>query len=912
MVKKTLLLSLCILLVLVSMSWSKGIPAKIRGDIGSPAVSINQIEVPGFTAPRGIDFKNYVITGQVVGTTVLDFATAYYGRSVAVGIDGTVHIVWCTTGAPTNEVLYSKSEDHGATWTTPMEVHDGWYGYKPALAVDPKNPDIIYVAYVGYQLQGQTRSIRVSKSTDRGNTWGASVPVYGTVLDGNNPSIAVDYRGWVHVDFDNYTDSYTRYNYSADGGQTWLAEPTIVTFGFADDTFGAGIAIDKKNNVHILTGGGGTAGSWGDKGVFWTWIDMSGINPGDLPLPQEVPPVELAPAGTGLPYPSMVFDSKNNGHLWYDNASAIGTWRGVFYREYKNGVWQEAVEVPASDYANLGATCAIDAQDNLYVMFHDMLSGELGWNWTVWPVDLFTGTNASGEWKYVNVTADGQGVNQQYADCAEWVAGDSILHLVYVTGAAAPYNIVHEKGYPWPPEPTCDVFQLPDTYNLTGPYTVTAATADVDGEVEKTMLHVWKNGTKIQEVEMSRLAKDSYTYTFTLTDGVVGDMIEYQAVALDNDKYQGPSVVTSFKLLIPKNPAADLLVVSDDGRLPAFWEQLLGSLKDTEGNPYAYESWNIQEHHGIDASVSNWGWSTILLHGWVVKSIPTRGYAGNAYAAFLQAGTAAKPKNLLLTSMDYFYANDELASPEELTFQAGDFAYDFFNLATGTSDPDQNADSVLIGSAGDPISDQFAATPLQLRPYSTKDDAGNQVANWIDWTGALEYTNDIFVAESEGLGAGTRFDGTTFKTVLLPWMLCHLVKDTLEAGAFNVPQDEAVALTENILKWFGTKKGESSGVGTETNLVVDHFELGQNYPNPFNPTTSIGYRLSKSVDVRLTVYNTLGQAIRSLVNQKLAAGQHTITWNGTNDAGQPVTSGTYFYKIQAGDFVQVNKMVLLK
>jgi hypothetical protein len=383
-------------------------------------------------------------------------------------------------------------------------------------------------------------------------------------------------------------------------------------------------------------------------------------------------------------------------------------------------------------------------------------------------------------------------------------------------------------------------------------------------------------------------------------------------VALDNDAYQGPSVVTSFKLLTPKNPAADLLVVWDDGRLPTFWDELLSSIKDADGNPYAYETWSIQEHHGIDASITKSGWSTILLHGWVVKSIPTRGYAGNPYAAFLQAGTAAKPKNLCLTSMDYFYANDELASPEELTFQAGDFAYDFFNLASGTSDPLQDADSVLIGSAGDPISDQFAATPLQLRPYSTKDDAGNQVANWIDWTGALEYANDIFVAESQGLGAGTRFDGTTFKTVLLPWMLCHLVKDTLEAGAFNVPQAEAIALTENILKWFGTKKGEPSGVGTETNLVVDQFELGQNYPNPFNPTTSISYRLAKSVDVRLTVYNTLGQAIRSLVNQKLAAGQHTITWNGTNDAGQPVTSGTYFYKFQAGDFVQVNKMVLLK
>jgi hypothetical protein len=94
------------------------------------------------------------------------------------------------------------------------------------------------------------------------------------------------------------------------------------------------------------------------------------------------------------------------------------------------------------------------------------------------------------------------------------------------------------------------------------------------------------------------------------------------------------------------------------------------------------------------------------------------------------------------------------------------------------------------------------------------------------------------------------------------------------------------------------------------------FALNQNYPNPFNPSTSIVYDVPEAVDgtvpVRLTVYNTRGQMVRTLVDTQKAAGQYTIHWDGTNSTGDRVSSGIYFYKISAGDFVKVKKMVLLK
>ncbi len=90
------------------------------------------------------------------------------------------------------------------------------------------------------------------------------------------------------------------------------------------------------------------------------------------------------------------------------------------------------------------------------------------------------------------------------------------------------------------------------------------------------------------------------------------------------------------------------------------------------------------------------------------------------------------------------------------------------------------------------------------------------------------------------------------------------------------------------------------------------FTLKSNYPNPFNPTTHIVYSLAKASDVKLSVYNVLGKKVATLVSENQAAGEYTVNWNATNDQGMHVSSGFYFYKIEAGDFKQVKKMLLLK
>ena len=94
--------------------------------------------------------------------------------------------------------------------------------------------------------------------------------------------------------------------------------------------------------------------------------------------------------------------------------------------------------------------------------------------------------------------------------------------------------------------------------------------------------------------------------------------------------------------------------------------------------------------------------------------------------------------------------------------------------------------------------------------------------------------------------------------------------------------------------------------------IPEVFALHQNYPNPFNPITQIKYDLPENALISITIYDIMGRSIRSLVKSRQTAGYRSIQWNATNNLGEPVSAGMYLYTIQAGDFRQVRKMVLLK
>lgn len=90
------------------------------------------------------------------------------------------------------------------------------------------------------------------------------------------------------------------------------------------------------------------------------------------------------------------------------------------------------------------------------------------------------------------------------------------------------------------------------------------------------------------------------------------------------------------------------------------------------------------------------------------------------------------------------------------------------------------------------------------------------------------------------------------------------------------------------------------------------YALHNNYPNPFNPVTNILYDIPELTDVKLEIFNVMGQRVRTLAEGKHEAGRYQIVWNATNDIGESLSSGMYIYRIQAGDFVSVKKLVLMK
>ena len=109
----------------------------------------------------------------------------------------------------------------------------------------------------------------------------------------------------------------------------------------------------------------------------------------------------------------------------------------------------------------------------------------------------------------------------------------------------------------------------------------------------------------------------------------------------------------------------------------------------------------------------------------------------------------------------------------------------------------------------------------------------------------------------------------------------------------------------------GRLEGQASDLAVAPSRPVS-FALHANVPNPFNPETSIGFELGQAGWVQLEIFDALGQKVQTLVAESLPAGTHQVLWGGYDASGQPVSSGVYFYRLQAGEHRQMRRMLLVK
>jgi hypothetical protein len=180
-------------------------------------------------------------------------------------------------------------------------------------------------------------------------------------------------------------------------------------------------------------------------------------------------------------------------------------------------------------------------------------------------------------------------------------------------------------------------------------------------------------------------------------------------------------------------------------------------------------------------------------------------------------------------------------------------------------------------------------------------------------------------------GAGTSANIVMYQQVITDTIIMRIDSDTEIPGS---PEPAYPVNVTGVMTQFSSATNVyNNGYQTQPRFLTDlqtvvgvsesdglplTFDLEQNYPNPFNPTTQIKYSLAKQSFVILSVYNLLGQHVRTLVHEEQAAGRITTVWDGRNAAGSVVGSGVYFYRLEArptdgsARFVSVRKMMMVR
>ena len=239
---------------------------------------------------------------------------------------------------------------------------------------------------------------------------------------------------------------------------------------------------------------------------------------------------------------------------------------------------------------------------------------------------------------------------------------------------------------------------------------------------------------------------------------------------------------------------------------------------------------------------------------------------------------------------------------------------DFSSAATGAS---ISGDVVTFTSVS--LADGYyamgaqsdASLPVELTSFEVLDTRANGIT--LHWITESEINNLGFILDR--------------RTPTIDWIeIASFVTDTELQGQGSVSHQTIYTYSDNTVTddetydyriadvdYDGNKEYHSLQLmGISPASIPITYVLHQNYPNPFNPITTLSYDLPEEAMVNITIYDMMGRQVKTLVNGSQTAGYRTVQWNATNNAGKPASAGLYLYTIQAGDYTQTKKMVLLK
>ena len=311
------------------------------------------------------------------------------------------------------------------------------------------------------------------------------------------------------------------------------------------------------------------------------------------------------------------------------------------------------------------------------------------------------------------------------------------------------------------------------------------------------------------------------------------------------------------------------------------WKQMNNGLTDTSIYKLAVVGTNLfgaTSGSGIFVSTNN-GTSWTTANGSVFQNAYIQLLSGAGTSLFASTST----NNIIYRSTDNG-ANWALADSGLLTA----------NVITQSG-----SNFIAGGVAGVYLSTNNAASWTQLTT-----DWGIQSTQPVGF--ATEGTN-VFGVYYAAVLVGKN-NGTTWSEVLPPFTL----NDPLNAIAvidtnLFVGTDNNTAFIKGTTVWRLSVPGITTGVRNEAVSTPKNFVLEQNYPNPFNPSTTISFALPTRATVSLKIFNLLGQEVATLASGEKEAGTYSVQWNASN-----VSSGEYFYRLDAGSFMQVKRLMLLK
>lgn len=397
-------------------------------------------------------------------------------------------------------------------------------------------------------------------------------------------------------------------------------------------------------------------------------------------------------------------------------------------------------------------------------------------------------------------------------------------------------------------------------------------------------------------------------YTGSIPGQPAGTTVRYKVMATDDNTNSSESPVQSYFIFQKQK---DVLFIYNNNEFSTNTARRL-YIGGSTNTPYIIDPVDNDIWTSADGTAE--AADVMSLYNWIVQvdgSFPDADFS-DAAKTYLDGATAGNERNYFLSSQDYgCFLNGTCA---DITFAAGDFQYDYLGVSLLGPQDLSGAIVGLEGVSGDPLSGWVAQYVTDNSGVGFYYDPGFELG-FTSYIDALTPGNGGVAAyTSDGAVVGVHNEGANWKTAFL----------TYDYAAANFRSDTSVAdhsdagyawgiTVGNQVRAFLEWAGYVTGIEPIQGALPTAYSLDQNYPNPFNPTTSIRFSIPQAGNVSLAIYDVLGRKVADLVNSYQQAGSFNATWDGTNQFGAKVTSGTYFYQLKTDNgFIQTKKMVLLK